>query len=163
MDDLKIALYIIGAIVWFVFNNYKKIKAEAAKRDFSKPAPSSDVPVKEFSKPTVVPRRTAVSQRKPVLVPRESKPSKQIASDVPRKHLSGEREPLVAPAKLRKQSLIREEKMIHEGGNLVPSKIVQFEDQQHHAEAENPYLAALKSGDIRQAVVYAEILKRPYN
>jgi hypothetical protein len=163
MDDLKIALYIIGAIVWFVFNNYKKIKAEAAKRDFSKPAPSPDIPAKEISKPTVSPRRMIADKPRPVNVPRESKPSKQIVSDVPRKHLSGEREPLIAPAKMRKQTIVREEKVTLEGGSLVPSKIVQFEDQQNTAEVENPYLAALKSGDVRHAVIYAEILKRPYN
>ena len=163
MDDLKIALYIIGAIVWFVFNNYKKIKAEAAKRDFSKPAPAPDAPVRDMPRPPVTPRRATASQRKPVLVPRESKPSKQVVSDVPRKHLSGERVPLVAPAKLRKETLTGQRQAAPEGGTLVPSKIVHFEDQPHVAEVENPYLTALKSGDIRQAVVYAEILKRPYN
>lgn len=163
MDDLKIAFYIIGAIVWFVYNNYKKFQAEAAKRDFSKPVKNADVPAVEQIPPPVKPRHFTATQRKSVLVPRDSKPSKQVVSDVPRKHLSGERVPLVARAKLKKSTFLSQENAIPEGGVLVPSKIVHFEDEPQVAEVENPYLMALRSGDIRQAVVYAEILKRPYN
>ncbi len=37
MDDLKVVLYIVIAIIWVVYNNYKKISDASKKRDYSKP------------------------------------------------------------------------------------------------------------------------------
>src|SRR6187399_740756 len=37
MDDLKIAFYVVVAIAWVVYNNYKKISEASRKRDLSKP------------------------------------------------------------------------------------------------------------------------------
>src|SRR5688572_15500707 len=37
MDDLKIVFYVLVAIIWVVYNNYKKITDASRKRDLSKP------------------------------------------------------------------------------------------------------------------------------
>ena len=45
MDDLKIILYVVVAIIWVVYNNYRKITDASKKRDLSKPQPDISAPI----------------------------------------------------------------------------------------------------------------------
>ena len=37
MDDLKIILYVVVAIIWVVYNNYRKISEASKKRNLTQP------------------------------------------------------------------------------------------------------------------------------
>ena len=50
-----------------------------------------------------------------------------------------------------------------EGGAIQPSKIVQFEETLTVTEYANSVLSDLRDGDMQKAIIYSEILKRPYN
>ncbi len=157
MEDLKVVLYIVVAIIWVVYNNYKKIVKTSASRDPSKQPKEiiqenwPKTQQKTVVKPVPVPQKVS---NKPVL--RES-----------RKVL--ERRPLPERKLIRQQKQIEKipEKISSyqhsEGGILQPSKIVHFEEQETIYEEQNPLLNVIRTMNLREGIVLAEVLRRPYN
>jgi hypothetical protein len=150
MDDLKIVLYLVAAIGWVIYNNFRKITAENRKRDSKRPPvsesptenwpswPEAPKPAKEVVKmpepriKKVEPVKKPVVKSRPVRVP--------VPDPVP--------VPVLAVA---------------EGGNIKPSSRVVFEmAHENVAEHEHPWLAEFRSGtDWRKMLVATEILQRP--
>jgi len=156
MDELKIVLYIVVAIIWVVYNNYKKISETSKKRDFTKP-------------PTEViqenwPQFPQQTKRRDVQIPADKVEKKRPAES--RKVL--ERQPLPQRRPVRKSAIAVRQPIISaaysspEGGTISPSKIVHFEEQAVISEEPNALISALRNMDIRQAFIWSEVLKRPY-
>lgn len=157
MEDFKVVLYIVVALVWVIYNNYKKITKASADRDPSKPfkeiiqenwpkIPSKPVignlPLPEKVKEKPVLRETRkVLERRPIP---ERKPIRQQK----RSERTTEKIPVYQTA---------------EGGILQPSKVVQFEEQVVGYDEPHPLLNAIRNMDIREGIVLAEVLRRPYN
>jgi hypothetical protein len=154
MDDLKIIFYIIVAIVWMVYNNYRKISEESKKRDPSRPAGDEieesgpyEPPVnRKPSIPTVFRRK-----EQPSPAPVRSKPTAMKRTPLRKERMSSSYNSsmFISPSR--------------EGGNVQPSKLVQFEEVPAPVEQVNPWTETIRNADFRTGIVLAEILKRPYN
>jgi hypothetical protein len=154
LEDLKIVFYVLVAIVWVVYNNFKKIKDASQKRDYTKPPPEiiqENWPKTIEKKPAV---KTVVIKEKPVQRSVDEPLKRPVL--VRRNHLRQERQPLPV-----RQKIVRP--AIAEGGNIKPSKLVQFQDEPEVELSENVLLQELKNTSFRQAFIWSEILKRPYN
>ncbi len=157
MDDLKVVLYIVIAIIWVVYNNYKKISDASQKRDYSKPPAE------------VIQENWPGKKEKPIVreiqIPREVV-DKQIKREM-RPVL--ERKPLPQRNPIRKPNLTSRQRLAEpaiyrsEGGPTTPSKVVQVEEQVVIYEEPNPLITAIRNMDLRQGILIAEVLKRPYN
>lgn len=154
MDDLKVVFYIVVAIAWVIYNNYRKFAEAARKRDPSRPVSSPEAsnrpdqtqplpPQRPFQKPQPVPSATG----------KTGMPGKL---KVPAPKIRTIKKARPEPAFMNTGSQM-------EGGTLTPSKVVQFEEPGNATFQENPILAQLKSAGIRTGFVWSEILKRPYN
>jgi hypothetical protein len=154
MEDLKIVFYIVVAIAWVVYNNYRKITEASKKRDPSKPPPEvikENWPPLQERKPKPHHTETVskpVEKQKPVL----KSPSRWPESKT------------VIPASKKAPRGVLDEHVtaIHEGGNIAPSKVVQFQEAGKENSDQNPFLEQLRNMDLRTGIVMAEILKRPY-
>jgi hypothetical protein len=152
MEDLKIVLYIVAAIGWVIYNNYRKITSEAAKRDVRRPVseiPTENWPVDRPVK-TIIPDTIKEVSRKPVPA----------------------RAALPRPQPIRRQSLVKKKTPVAvpeiqvsapEGGRVLASSQVTFTAVHDHVEEnEHPWLKEFRSGtDWRKMLVGAEILQRP--
>ena len=155
--DLKIVLYIIVAIIWVVYNNYKKIADASKKRDYSKPPPE----VIQENWPKSIPNTRKAS------IPRINQP---VEKPVVRK-TSGTlyKETITAREPLKRHSLVSASKIhkrnstFREGGSTQPSKIVHFEDEEIKWLEPNLLVEEIRNTDMRKAIILSEILKRPYN
>lgn len=139
---------------------------ESKKRNPAKPVPQADStptyvpPVPTKSQQT--PKRQANTLPKPV---RQSVPvpARRPLKETARPSLASGRTPMVA-SRLAKDKKNEVSMNYHlEGGAIQPSKIVQFEETLTVNEYGNSFLNDLKDGDMRKAIIYSEILKRPYN
>ncbi|MBK8413683.1 MAG: hypothetical protein IPL22_03600 [Bacteroidetes bacterium] len=166
MDDLKVILYIVGAIIWVVYNNYRKIMNESKKRNPSQPAPQAEVipPYKAptTEKPQQVPRRQSNTVPKPSRQTMPAPTRKPLRESV-RPSLASGRKPLVASRLSQQKKNEVSMNYNREGGAIQPSKIVQFEETLTVTEYANSVLSDLRDGDMQKAIIYSEILKRPYN
>lgn len=157
MEDLKIVAYVVVAIVWVVYNNYKKISAASKKRDFSKPPLEvikenwPAIPAKPIRKPLPVSNETL--EKQPRVIGKRVLERKALPQRLPvRKTVSSSR---VSQPQSKYRSI--------EGGIISPSKVVHFEEQDDIEEVPNPLLAAIRNMDFRQGFIWSEVLKRPYN
>ena len=156
MDDLKVVFYVVVAIVWMIYNNYKKVSEEAKKRDPSKPfqetIPENWPKESELPKPPVFQKSSENKPvTKPVRVPANSRRAETLKREPIRKErLSGNNKIQTTLATSR------------EGGNLQPSKLVHFEDAVQETEPLNKIVADIRNADFRQAFILSEVLQRPY-
>ena len=157
MDDLKIVLYIIVAIIWVVYNNYKKLGEASKKRDFTK-MPGEVIP-ENWPKSPAKPIRPEVPAPRKVI---EKQSTREARPVLERKPLP-QRNPIRRPVLASRQRATVPAVYSSEGGQINPSKIVQFEEQTVIYEEPNTFLNNLRSTDIRQAFIWSEVLKRPYN
>ena len=157
MDDLKVVLYIVIAIIWVVYNNYKKINEASRKRDLSKP-PEEVIHENWPSKKTEPIRPVA---RKIQQTP--DKQTERQARKVLERRPLPQRQPLKQKVQSRPESIFIPANLVAEGGTIAPSKVVQFQDQPDEQEAQHPIIQAIKSMDIRSGIVLSELLKWPYN
>ncbi len=170
MDDLKVVLYIVIAIIWVVYNNYKKISQASKKRDISRPP--DEVIQENWPKTTQQPARPVIQKPRQILEKQIPKTSRPILERTPlpsRKPISLERTPLPSRKPIRKTSLIEKKETLkayprsREGGITTPSKVVQFEEPAYSETDQNSLVSALRSMDLRHGIIMAEILKRPYS
>jgi hypothetical protein len=152
MEDLKIVLYIVAAIGWVIYNNYKKITNEASKRDVRRPV--SEIPTENW--PIDRPVKTTIPE---------------VIKEVPRQPVPV-RPAIKRPQPIRRQSLIAKKGPVAipeiqmsapEGGRVLASSQVTFtEVHDNVVENEHPWLEEFRSGtDWRKMLVGAEILQRP--
>jgi hypothetical protein len=163
MDDLKIVFYIIVAIVWMVYNNYRKLSEQSSKRDPSAPPPGDVIeenwpkepPVARKPEPTVIkkPSLPKVLRKREVPVP---VPVRTAPSPMKRAPLYKER---LSSSKSNNMFLTAG----REGGAMQPSKMVQFEEPHQVLQVPNPWAEAVRNADFRTAMILSEVLKRPYN
>lgn len=156
MDDLKVVLYIVVAIIWVVYNNYRKLSEASKKRDLKKPPPEviqENWPRETVNKPGpfTPPQRQIVDKQtsktgKPVME-RSSMPSRRPLKRTP---IASKREQIIIPSYRR------------EGGTTLPSKVAHFEEPVTSESDHHPIFQTLKSMDLKHAIVISEILKRPY-
>lgn len=154
MDDLKLVFYIVVAIIWVIYNNYKKISKAAQERNPGKPSPEV---ITENWPPVSFPRESPVlEKRQPIEKQKVSHPRAKIV-----------KEPLIGRDPMRKSAMVsRSSKSISyqtspEGGRIQPSKIVHFEDESFGVEPSNLVLEEIRNTDMRRAVILSEVLKRP--
>ena len=156
MDDLKVVLYIVVAIIWVVYNNYRKLSEANKKRDLKKPPPEliqENWPRETVNKPGPInpPKRQVIDKQaskteKPVLV-RTPLP---VRRSLKRPSLASKPEQAIIPSLYR------------EGGITTPSKVVHFEEPDFDEVDHHPIFRTMKSMDLKHAIVISEILKRPY-
>ncbi len=155
MDDLKVILYVVIALIWVVYNNYKKLSEAARKRDLKKPSveTSSDRSFEQKPAPVPMPKKS-----REIIVKQRGKALKEILV----------RKPVPVPATGQQKYFKERPAFITtsfntEGGVVTPSKIVNFEETSETKNYRNPILDALKSMDLKSGIIMAEVLKRPYN
>jgi len=157
MDDLKVVLYIVVAIIWVVYNNYKKLSEASKKRDLKKPPPEviqENWPRETYKKPSPVP-----AAPKQVI---EKQTTKRVRPVLERQPIPSRR-PIQRTSVATRLVTTRPPAYAIEGGTTTPSKVVQFEESTASESDQHPLLQALKSMDLKQGILMAEILKRPYN
>ncbi|HEX5001361.1 MAG TPA: hypothetical protein VFW78_02605 [Bacteroidia bacterium] len=146
--EFKVVMYLVIAIGWVIFNNYRKIVKEHEKRGSGKRTPSlpENWPSTSFPEPVPAP-----SSSKPVTVttssPKVLKPKlqKNIKKSTPRTS-----QPTYSNLPV-------------EGGYSIPSNQVHFSEQ-NTADVPHPILEWLQSGtDWQKVLVGSEILQRPYH
>ncbi|MBL7913785.1 MAG: hypothetical protein JNL49_01950 [Bacteroidia bacterium] len=166
MDDLKVILYIVGAIIWVVYNNYRKIMDESKKRNPAKPVPQ-EVPAPPIQMPPVS-KTQQTTRRQTNALPKPARQSSPVPTRKPlresaRPSLASGRKPMIAPRLSQQKKNEVSMNYNLEGGAIQPSKIVQFEETLTVSEYGNSVLNDLRDGDMQKAIIYSEILKRPYN
>jgi len=151
MDDFKIVFYIIVAIAWVVYSNYKKITEEAKKRNPGK-------------RPPEVIQENWPSQphqpMKPVAVPSTKSP---VPARIPSREI-------LKPARVRPERNVKKRtapvetvsQFYQEGGNIKPSDQVQFSYAKSKDDIQDLVLEEIRTTDWKRAVILSEILKRPY-
>lgn len=154
MDDLKMVFYIVVAIIWVIYNNYKKITKAAQERNPAKPDPEV---IAENWPPMNFPREAAVLEKKqPIERQKVSHPRAKIVKEP----LKG-REPIRKSAMVSRASKSTSYRTVPEGGYTQPSKMVHFEDDSLFEETPNLVLEEIRNTDMRRAVILSEVLKRP--
>jgi hypothetical protein len=154
MDDLKMVFYIVVAIIWVIYNNYKKITKAAQERNPAKPTP--DV-ITENWPPVNFPRESPViEKRQTVERQKVSHPRAKIVKEP----LKG-RDPIRKFSTVSRSSKSTSYRTAPEGGSIQPSKIVHFEDESFGFETPNLVLEEIRNTDMRRAVILSEVLKRP--
>ncbi|MBL0343478.1 MAG: hypothetical protein IPP71_23045 [Bacteroidetes bacterium] len=164
MDDLKVVLYIVVAIIWVVYNNYKKIAEASKKRNFSKPP--AEIIQENWPKtaPTVLktvpPVLKTTTARKTQYVEKQSErtASRMLQKEAIKVRDPIKRVPLASRSKMEKTFLNS-----REGGTTQPSKVAYFEEAQTELYTWNPVVDQIKNTDMKTAIILSEILKRPYN
>ncbi|MFM7080334.1 MAG: hypothetical protein ACKOYC_11175 [Bacteroidota bacterium] len=145
MDDLKIVLYIVGAIIWLLYKNYQKVSEQSKTRDISKPYEEEAVPVPSPSvtKPKPQPARSS-PRPTPIRTPKSTEFQRNYAANRAAKQQSQ-----VVPV---------------EGGSTKPSQNVRFEEPDAPETSwNNPIAEEIRNADFRKAFVLSEVLQRPYN
>ncbi len=154
MDDLKIVFYVLVAVGWVIYNNYRKFAETARKRDPSKP----DQPVTEAgtrgSGNTQPP-----TQRKPV-----SRPSmREVPVPVKKFKLKPQHPRTQLEKRRSSEPAFLNTGSEQEGGKVIPSRVVHFEEAAISSHEENPILSQLRETGPKTGFIWSEILKRPYN
>jgi hypothetical protein len=156
MDDFKVVFYIVVAIVWVIYNNYKKISETAKKRDPSKPF--GDIITENWPKETFAPQTQELPKKqKPVRV------LKSVTDDsFKRKTVALKREPLRKDRMSGNYKFPQTISTLIEGGNLQPSKLVHFEDGAEDTSPYNQMADEIRNANFKQGIIIAEVLQRPY-
>jgi len=157
MDDLKIVLYIVVAIIWVVYNNYKKISDASKKRDPSKPPGEIIQENWPGKKPETIP--PVFRKLKEVAGKQTSGSERNVAERIP----LPSRSPLKQKIQRRRQVTEQPVNLVPEGGMIAPSKVVHFQEIPADQDTVHPMFLAIKNMDLRSAFVMSEVLKRPYN
>jgi len=146
--EFKVIMYLVIALGWVIFNNYRKIVKEHEKRGSGRKAPAlpenwpssttpEPIPASSSSKPV-----TVVTSSQKVIKPRLQSKAIKSASRLQRTTYSS---------------------LPVEGGYSTPSLQVHFSEQ-NSSEEPHPILEWLQSGTAWQKVfVGSEILQRPYH
>lgn len=156
-NDLKIIFYIVVAIIWVVYNNYRKIAGESRKRNPSRPP---DEVIRENwptvsgeqrdqrppPSPTVI-TETVKRKVQPVAVASRPKPAKKSAQR--------QTEDALALASMLNPTA--------EGGRIKPSGMVHFEEPSMAIGEQSALLDRVRHTDLQTAFLWSEILKNPYN
>ncbi len=154
MDDLKMIFYIVVAIIWVIYNNYKKLTKAAQERNPGKPTPeviAENWPTMNFPDEPIVRENKKSVEKQKVSYPREK---------IVREPLKG-RDRIVKTSIAPRRSKSITYRSSSEGGNIQPSKIAHFEDQSFGEETPNLVLEEIRNTDMRRAIVLMEVLKRP--
>ena len=155
MDDLKVVFYIVVAIIWVVYNNYKKISQASKSRDISKPPPEV---IRENWPKVEMPRETSTRKFTQPIDKQGNYPTrKAIIRPVIKARDPLRREPIIS-----KQRKVSTYTTLNEGGTIKPSKVVHFEDDQNGLNEPNLVVEQIRNTDLRKAIILSEILKRPY-
>lgn len=146
--EFKVVLYIIIGVFWVIFNNYQKIKNQAAERDISKP-PAELKPMPSNG-PTVLTK----SAPKPTV---SQNPSRTSTTG-----LAENRKTMVKNVLGSRTRTSTWQNTILEGGSIKPSTSVQFADVEAEGSSlQNPIAEQIRNADFRQAIVLSVILQRP--
>jgi len=151
---LKLVFYIAVAIIWVIYNNYKKITKAAQERNPGKPAPEV---ISENWPPMNFPNPSPVSKK---LQPVERQKASHLRTKIVKEPLVG-REPIRKASIATRPSKSTSYRSAPEGGYIQPSKIVHFEDATLIQETPNLVLEEIRNTDMRRAIILSEVLKRP--
>lgn len=151
MKDFELIVYIIAALIYFVSKNYRKVQQN---RPGQQPAP---VQTQQPEKPVPVIKKKKKETR---AVPVESQPSKKIPYQaMKRQSLAKEYKPI---RRTQTPDFLKTE--IESTQNFFQNLMGAEEHLQtvqiNEPEDIKPYLMP---DDLKKAIIYAEIIKRPYN
>lgn len=153
MKDFELIVYIVAALIYFVSKNYRKVQQNQPGRQ---PAQSPAVE-KESPKPLPAP----IKRKKEVLsAPAQSAPSQKIPYQaMKRQSLAKEYKPV---RKTKTPDYLKTE--VDSTKNFFQN-LVQNEAQLHAVQINEPedIKPYLVPDDLKKAIIYAEIIKRPYN
>ena len=155
MDDFKVVIYIVGAIIWLIYQNYQKVAEQSRKRDISKPF--------EEELPTAPPVKDPLPAR-PVNPPNQGTFKR---TDLPKKsvvpRLAGSRQKthkVSSSISMESQPV----SYMEEGGGTKPSQTVRFDEPSSDENSSfNPIAEEIRNADFRRAFILSEVLQRPYN
>ncbi|MEP7170386.1 MAG: hypothetical protein ABI855_13530 [Bacteroidota bacterium] len=146
MEDFKIVFYIAVAIAWFVYKNYQKVQQNRPKTILPPEVKPISIVTERQTKENISERIRQVNLAKKSDLRKDFKSgskNKQVKNEIKRQSASTDSfqkpEVIAATANEKKDSETTETKYFSE------------ED-----------LFDLKKFDIRTAIIYSEILKRPY-
>jgi hypothetical protein len=150
VKDFELIVYIIAALIYFVSKNYRKVQR-------NRPGQPASEPASEPVKPAQVPRK----RKKEVLAVPAQQP---LSSKVPyqamkRQSLAKEYKPVrrSTDSEFLKSEIESTQKFFQNlTGTEEQAQIVQISE----AEDIKPYLMP---DDLKKAIIYAEIIRRPYN
>lgn len=153
MDDLKVIFYVVVAIAWMIYNNYKKVSEESRKRDPKKPISESP---EENRIPQ--PKQVQRSKKQPVEAVR---PRSAVVRTEPRPKLIRERMSKEKMVSQKESTTIL--KGFSEGGRVKPSSIVHFKEESEFEEIHRDWSEEIRNADFKRAFVLKEVLQRPFN
>jgi hypothetical protein len=152
MKDFELIVYIVAALIYFISKNYRKVQQN---RPGQQPAPA---PVPETLSPKQVP--VTVKKKKEVLA---------VPAPVP----TNKKIPYQA---MKRQNLARDYKTVRktqptdflkteiESTQKFFQNLMQTEEQPHPVQIDRPdeVKPYLLPEDLKKAIIYAEIIRRPY-
>lgn len=151
MKDFELIVYIIAALIYFVSKNYRKVQQN---RPGQNPEPT---PVPQMQKPVPVQTKR---KKETVAVPAQSQPSEKIPyRAMKRQNLAKEYKPV---RKSQSPDFLKTE--IESTQNFFKN-ILPSEDQTQSVHLQQPedLRPYLMPDDLKKAIIYAEIIRRPYN
>lgn len=151
MKDFELIVYIVAALIYFISRNYRKVQQN---RPGQQPSP---VPVQEHEKPATVERRR---KKEKLEAPVQPQPSKKIPYQaMKRQNLAREYKPV---RKSHSPDFLKTE--IESTQNFFKNLLTTEEEKQSvqiiEPEDLKPYLIP---EDLKKAIIYSEIIRRPYN
>jgi hypothetical protein len=150
MDDLKVVLYVVGAIIWLLYKNYQKESEKSKTRDISKPYEEEYAP----------------APPEPVVIAPAPKPRPQPARSIPRPTLSRPSKPTEIQRSYSSSRVSAQQPQVipMEGGSIKPSDSVRFDEPESpEISWNNPIAEEIRNADFRKAFILSEVLQRPYN
>lgn len=156
-SDLKIIFYIVVAIIWIVYNNYRKIAGESRKRN---PAEPPDEVIRENWPPVTDERRERSTSPRPPIV---REPLKRKLSPVAEP--SGSRSVRDSGQRYTDEIVVTTSMLdpADEGGRIRPSGMVHFEEPSLAPGRQVTQIERLRHTDLQTAFIWSEVFKNPYN
>ena len=158
MDDLKIIFYIVVTILWFFYNNYRKVQKKARERDITEsPGPIENEQDEPFDwEREFFPSETQEKKPEPLvkeLTTRELQPpnTELQESTVPKSTI---------PASQNDLKSIFDPSKLH-GTERRPEKVISRKISARRQKKKKP-LYDLKGTNWKKAVIISEVLNPPY-
>ncbi|HKR04530.1 MAG TPA: hypothetical protein VJY62_07825 [Bacteroidia bacterium] len=155
MEDFKILFYVAVAIAWFVYKNYQKVQQNR---------PGTNVPPKAQPVSTVTEKKTGefatekAPRQKQIIIEKQTGFKKEFQAN----KKSQEAKPVLKDEIIKKTPRAVPFLNVDAFHPAAPEKKI-VETNMVTKEFAEEDLFDLKKFDIRTAIIYSEILKRPYD
>ena len=154
MDDIKIIFYLVVTLLWFFFNNYRKIQKQARERKKNQPEkePTAEPETPEFDWEQVFGEGRHTTE-----APDFETETIKEASQRPRTFRSGE-----ASRKLPERKQLDLPVSLNEGAESKPTKRTNFKRSLRKRVSNSNRSKKIRRSNWKKAVVLSEVLHPPY-